>query len=186
MPDQKKLILGVTGSIAAVKSLSVGRALRDHGFSIRVAMTHSARQVVTPQALRAIAESPPYVDMWWPDDEDGGERHVEMAGWADALLIAPATATCLASLAHGFYDNCVTLVAGNLSPDRWLLAPAMSDAMWRQPPVQVNVRQLVDWGATVIGPDEGRVISGDKGQRMTDPDEIAERVASWWQKQRSS
>lgn len=180
MNHSKNLLLGITGSIAAVKALSTGRALRGRGFKIRVAMTHSARQVITPQAMRAVAETPPFVDMWWPDDEDGGERHVELAEWADAILIAPATASSISCLANGHYDNCVTLVAGNLHPSRWLIAPAMSEQMWRQIPIEENVRRLLAWGATFIGPVQGPVASGGIGQRMTEPDEIANHVDRWW------
>lgn len=182
MSRSKNIVLGVTGSIAAVKSLSTAKALRESGFAIRVAMTHSARQVITPQVMRAVAETAPYVDMWWPDDEEGGERHVELARWAQAILIAPATASCIGSLANGLYDNCVTLVAGNLSPGKWLIAPAMSQEMWAQTAVQENVQRLLAWGATLIGPVSGQVASGAAGQRMTEPDEIARRVNLWWEK----
>jgi phosphopantothenoylcysteine decarboxylase / phosphopantothenate---cysteine ligase len=180
MSESKHIILGVTGSIAAVKSLSTAKALRDKGFKVRVAMTHSARQIVSPQAMRAVSETAPYVDMWWPDDEDGGERHVELAAWAQAILIAPATATCLGDLAIGSYDNCVTLVAGNLAPARWIFAPAMSQAMWDQTAVQENVKRLSSWGAKFIGPFAGSVASGSQGQRMAEPDEIANSVAQQW------
>jgi phosphopantothenoylcysteine decarboxylase / phosphopantothenate---cysteine ligase len=181
MSLSKNIVVGVTGSIAAVKALSTAKALRESGFAIRVAMTHSARQVITPQAMRAVAETTPYVDMWWPDDEEGGERHVELARWANCLLIAPATASCIGSLANGMYDNCVTLVAGNLPPPRWLIAPAMSQEMWEQTAVQDNLRQLVSWGVTIIGPVFGQVASGGAGQRMTEPDEIARIVNQWWE-----
>lgn len=182
MATRRNIILGVTGSIAAVKSLSTAKALRENGFAVRVAMTHSARQVITPQALRAVSETPPYVDMWWPDDEDGGERHVELARWGEAMLIAPATASCIAGLANGLYDNCVTLVAGNLPPARWLIAPAMAEEMWIQAAVQENVRRVVCWGATLVGPVFGQVASGAAGQRMSEPDEIARAVNQWWEK----
>ncbi len=98
MNSPRTIVLGVTGSIAAVKSLSIAKALRAEGFSVRAAMTKSATKVITPEAMRAVSETVPYVDMWRPDDELGGERHVELARWADAILIAPATASCLAGL----------------------------------------------------------------------------------------
>ncbi len=180
MSRPKNLVLGITGSIAAVKALSTARALRERGFTIRVAMTHSARQVITPQAMRAVAETAPYVDMWWPDDEDGGERHVELAQWAEAILIAPATASCIGSLANGLYDNCVTLVAGNFSPSRWIIAPAMAEQMWQQIAVRDNVRRLASWGVTLIGPIKGKVASGVIGQRLTEPEDIAQQVDHWW------
>ena len=109
--NSRRIVLGVTGSIAAVKSVSLAKALREHGFIVRACMTRSATEIITPEALRTVCDAAPYVDMWRPDDELGGERHVELAEWAEAMLIAPATASTLASLAHGHYDNCVTLVA---------------------------------------------------------------------------
>lgn len=180
MPVNKNLILGVTGSIAAVKSPSVAKALREQGFQVRAALTYSARQIVTPQAMRAVSDAVPFVDMWWPDDESGGERHIEWSDWADAILIAPATASCIGGLAQGFYDNCVTLIAGNMSPRRWMLAPAMAQAMWDQSAVQDNVNRLRQWGATFIGPTTGTVASGGQGQRMVEPDEIAATIAKLW------
>jgi phosphopantothenoylcysteine decarboxylase/phosphopantothenate--cysteine ligase len=181
MDRPKHIILGVTGSIAAVKSVSTARALRDRGFAVRAALTHSARQVITPQALRAVTDEPPYVDMWWPDDEEGGERHVQWAAWTEAILIAPATASAIGALAHGLYDNCVTLIAANLSPSRWLLAPAMAESMWRQEAVQTNLRQLAGWGAHIIDPVVGNVASGDVGRRMAEPDTIAAAVDQRWE-----
>jgi phosphopantothenoylcysteine decarboxylase/phosphopantothenate--cysteine ligase len=120
--------------------------------------------------------------MWWPDDEDGGERHVEWARWSQALLIAPATASCIGSLAQGLFDNCVTLVAGNMPPSRWLICPAMAQPMWDQESVRDNARKLQSWGATFLGPQSGQVASGDHGQRMLEPEAIAQLVETWWQK----
>jgi phosphopantothenoylcysteine decarboxylase/phosphopantothenate--cysteine ligase len=182
MNSSKHIVLGITGSIAAVKALSVAKAVRDEGFVIRVAMTHSARQIITPQAMRAVSEGVPFVDMWWPDDEEGGERHVELARWARAILIAPATASCIGCLAQGLFDNCVTLVAGNLPPSEWMICPAMAQAMWDQAAVQENVRRLKSWGATFLGPEGGQVASGDPGQRMLEPEVIAKLVRQWWER----
>lgn len=184
MSDSKNVILGVTGSIAAVKSASIAMRLRDAGFTVRVAMTHSARQIVTPQVLRAVSDSPPFYDMWWPDDEEGNERHVSLARWAHAIVIAPATSSCIASLSHGLYDNCVTLVAANIPSARWIVAPAMAQEMWDQKAVSENVRRIVEWGATLIGPVAGQVASGVPGQRMAEPDEIARAVEGWWRRDR--
>lgn len=180
MSTLHNLVLGVSGSIAAVKSVSLAKALRENGFAVRACMTKNATEVLAPEALRTVCETAPYVDMWRPDDLLGGERHIQLAEWGRAILIAPATASTLAGLAHGLYDNCVTLVAANFPPDRWILAPAMADAMWRQPAVQSNVQLLRSWGAHFFGPVSGSVASGSTGQRMLEPAEIVTELVAWW------
>ncbi len=180
MPLPRSIVLGVCGSIAAVKSVSLAKALRERGFAVRACMTSRATEILAPEALRTVCETAPYVEMWRPDDELGGERHIQLAEWGSAMLIAPATASCLAGLAGGFYDNCVTLVAANFPSNRWLLAPAMADAMWQQPAVQSNVQQLSAWGAHFLGPATGTVASGSVGQRMLEPLDLVAEVEAWW------
>ena len=168
-----KVILGVCGSIAAVKAQSTCLALQHQGFSVRIAMTHSACQIVSPVALSAVCPTAPFTSMWDAQARHGGEIHIEWAQWADAILIAPASASILAALANGFYDNCVSLLAANIPTSNWYIAPAMSDQMWNQPAVQQNVEKLKSWGVTFIGPKTGTVASGAQGQRLVEPREIA-------------
>jgi phosphopantothenoylcysteine decarboxylase/phosphopantothenate--cysteine ligase len=174
---KRHIILGVTGSIAATKSQSVCLALQHCGFEVRTAMTHSAQRVIQPAALSAVADTAPFFDMWAQQNVSGGEIHIAWAAWADGILIAPASASCIAALAHGFYDNCVSLLAANLPPDKWFIAPAMSEAMWQQPAVRQNVATLQGWGAHILGPRTGKVASGASGRRMLEPKELAQAVA---------
>ena len=173
------IVLGVTGSIAAVKAQSTCLALQHQGFCVRIAMTHSASQIVSPAALSAVCSTAPYTSMWEAQARHGGEIHIEWAEWASAILIAPASASIIAALANGFYDNCVSLVAANIPTANWYIAPAMSDQMWKQPAVVRNVELLTSWGVTFIGPKTGTVASGAQGQRLVEPREIAETLRSY-------
>lgn len=175
---QHRLILGVTGSVAAFKAPSIARALRHVGCEVRAAMTFSATQVVGEAALRAVLPERPYLQMWSHPGPAGGEVHIEWAEWAEGILIAPATASCLADLRSGRYDNCVTLLAANIPTNRWFIAPAMSNNMWVQPAVMENVKKLRSWGVTFLGPELGNVASGADGQRLMEPRKLAEAVRS--------
>ncbi len=173
-----RLLLGVTGSIAAFKAPSIARGLMHAGFEVRAALSHSAQKVVTEAAFRAVLPDRPYCELWNHPGPEGGEVHIVWAEWADLIVIAPATATCLSDLRLGRYDNCVTLLAANLPPQRWCIAPAMSGQMWQQPAVQENVAALRDWGATFLGPVAGEVASGKSGQRLLEPRELSAAVAA--------
>lgn len=173
MFTNKKVIVGLTGSVASVKGLSLCLALRHCGFQVRVAMTRSASKFVTPLTLSAVSTERAYTDLWEMQDAQAGEVHMEWASWAEAIVIAPCTASCLADLSHGLYNNPVTLLASNMKCNRWFIAPAMSQNMWEQPAVIENVSRIKSWGATFLGPKGGSVASGGQGQRMLEPNEIA-------------
>lgn len=169
---QRKIILGVTGSISAAKAQSIVLALGHRGFEVRAAMTYSAGKVIGEASLRAVVRSAPYCDMWAPRPE-GGETHIEWSRWADALLIAPATASCLHDLWAGAYNNTVTLIAGCMAPERIFIAPAMALEMWEQPAVRRNFKELTSWGMTFLGPVPGTVASGHQGMRLMEPRDLA-------------
>lgn len=172
MKKQPRIVLGITGSIAATKAQSIALALMHQGFEVRACLSHSALKVIGLPAIASVLGSRPYANMW--DFPDGsGEPHIELANWADAMLIAPATASCIGSLANGLFDNVVTLVAGNLPFSKIYFAPAMSSEMWNHPAVEKNVKTLKGWGAKFLGPVEGRVASGLIGQRLLEPRELA-------------
>ena len=170
---KRRIILGVTGSTAATKSQSIALALQHRGFEVRVAMSHSAKQIVGPTALASVIKELPYVDLWVNPGGQGGEVHINWAEWADAMVIAPATASCIASLYLGQFDSPVTLIAGAMSPKNIFLAPAMALEMWSWPSVQRNVSALREWGVRFLGPAEGLVASGHTGMRLLEPKEIA-------------
>ncbi len=174
--SSKKVIVALSGSIACVKGLSLCLSLRHRDISVRVAMTNSACQFVNPLTLTAVSDAQVYSHIWENQKSFPGELHMEWAEWADLIVIAPCTASLIASLSLGFYDSPVSLLAGNINPSKWLIAPAMSQNMWEQPAVQENVARIKSWGATFLWPVSGTVASGGQGQRMLEPREISEKI----------
>jgi phosphopantothenoylcysteine decarboxylase/phosphopantothenate--cysteine ligase len=172
----ENIILGVSGSIAAPKAQSIVGALQHNGFDVRIAMTYSATQIVSPVALSAVCPTAPFTSMWQQQGSVGGEIHIEWAQWADAILIAPATASLISALTHGVYDNCVSLLAANIPESRWYIAPGMSQEMWSRRAVQENAAKLRSWGVSFLGPVPGKVASGAQGQRLMEPREIASEL----------
>ena len=155
----KHVILGVTGSISAYKAADTASKLRQAGASVEVIMTPAATQFITPLTFQSLTGRPVVVDMFGAAE---AEAHVEVARRADALVIAPATADCLANLAHGQTPDMVTLTAlATTAPI--LVAPAMDSQMWDHPATQENVVTLRNRGVEVVGPNEGRLASGRTG-----------------------
>ena len=172
----RRIVLGVTGSVAAAKAQSIALALQHCGFEVRACLSPAAKRIIGLTSLEAVLKHPVYADLWLPAG-GFGETHIEWGEWADAMLIAPASASCIGSLWAGTFDTPVTLVAGTIPLDRLFLAPAMAQALWERPPVRRNVAELEQWGVRFLGPVEGRVASGGLGQRLMRPREIAERVS---------
>lgn len=178
---RRRLLLGVTGSTAATKSQSIALALQHVGFDVRVAMTASAQRIIGATALSSVIAEQPYTDLWINPGGVGGEIHIQWTDWADAMVIAPATASCIAALYLGQFDSPVTLLAGVMDPKRIFLAPAMAAEMWNWPSVQRNVTALRSWGVKFLGPIEGPVASGHIGMRLMEPRAIAEALAAEFQ-----
>lgn len=174
----RRIILGVTGSTAATKSQSIALALKHQGFDVRVAMTYSSQKVVGATALSSVIADQPYTELWTNPGGVGGEVHIAWAEWADAMVVAPATAYCISSLYLGLFDSPVTLIAGAMSPKKLFLAPAMALEMWSWPSMQRNVRELMDWGVRFLGPVTGKVASGHTGMRLLEPQDIATQLGS--------
>jgi phosphopantothenoylcysteine decarboxylase/phosphopantothenate--cysteine ligase len=167
----KRVILGITGGIAAYKAAIVCSHLTQTGALVDVVMTEAAQKFITPLTFQALTHRTVYTDMF---DIPGGENipHIALADAADLLLIAPATANTMGKLAHGLADNLLTAIA-LATPAPILLAPAMETDMWRHPATQANVETLQRWGVMLVGPAEGRLASGATGRgRMAEPDEI--------------
>jgi len=168
------IILGVSGSIAAYKAPLLVRALRQLGAQVRVAMTPSARQFVSPLVLGNLSGEPVALDMFDEKIQQGGSWHIHWAQWAHAMLVAPCSAHLLASLAIGLCDSIVGALALALPRSVPLLvAPAMDTTMWEHPATQRNVEQLRRDGAIVIPPDEGELASGLWGVgRLPEPETL--------------
>ena len=173
----QNILLGVTGGIAAYKTPELVRRLRERGALVQVVMTRAAASFVTPLTLQAVSGRPVRRELLDPDAEAGMD-HIELARWADRVLVAPASAHLIARLAHGLADDLLTtLVLASTAP--LCLAPAMNHRMWLHPATQANVARLAERGCTLLGPASGAQACGETGPgRMLEPSEIAERLLS--------
>ncbi|HSQ70046.1 MAG TPA: bifunctional phosphopantothenoylcysteine decarboxylase/phosphopantothenate--cysteine ligase CoaBC [Steroidobacteraceae bacterium] len=167
-----RILLGVTGGIAAYKSAELLRRLRDAGAEVQVVMTDGARRFVTPQTFQALSGRPVRSDLW-DEAAEAAMGHIELARWADRVLVAPATADFIARLAHGLADDLLTTLC--LATDSPIsLAPAMNRLMWANPATQANVETLRTRGISILGPAEGGQACGESGPgRMLEPGELA-------------
>ena len=171
------IVLGVSGGIAAYKAPELVRRLRDAGGDVRVILTPNAARFVSPLALAAVSEHGVIVEQWG-NPEHGGVDHIELARWADLLLIAPATANILAKLAVGIADDALTTYA-IAHRGAVMVAPAMNTFMLAHPTVQANVATLRARGVEIIEPDSGLLACGEEGAgRLPDVPVIVERVRS--------
>lgn len=162
----KRVLLGVTGSIAAFKSVDLASKLTQAGAFVDVILTESAARFVTSLSFRSVTGRPVYTDMWALDDH---VRHVGLGESADLMLIAPATANTITKLAHGAADNLLSVTA-LAARCPLLVAPAMDGGMWDHPATQANVDTLRERGVAILGPAEGRMASGLSGLgRMVEP-----------------
>ena len=167
----KRIVLGVTGSIAAYKSADLVRRLRESGAEVRVIMTAGGREFITPLTLQAVSGQPVHSDLLNVEAE-AGMGHIELAKWADLVLIAPASADCLARLVQGRGDDLLGAVC--LASNALLaVAPAMNQAMWSDAATQKNVETLRQRAVHIFGPGKGEQACGDVGAgRMLEPAEL--------------
>ena len=171
----ERILLGVTGGIAAYKSAEIVRRLRERGAEVQVVMTGAARQFVTPLTFQALSGRPVRTDLW-DEAAEAAMGHIELARWADRILVAPASADFLARLAHGLASDLLTTLC--LATDVPIaVAPAMNRLMWANAATRANVALLAARGIEVIGPAEGDQACGETGPgRMVEPDVLAAAV----------
>ena len=176
--DKKNIILGITGGIAAYKTPDLVRKLVAKGAIVRVVMTDSAKEFVSPLALQAVSGNS-VSDNLLDKDAEAAMGHIELARWADKLLIAPATANFMAKLTHGLADDLLsTLCLATTAPI--YLAPAMNQQMWFADATQANLNILELRKVQFLGPAQGEQACGDFGPgRMLEPQEIADLL---WQR----
>jgi phosphopantothenoylcysteine decarboxylase/phosphopantothenate--cysteine ligase len=169
----RNVLLGVTGGIAAYKSAELVRQLQERGATVRVIMTRGAMEFITPLTLQALSGNPVHTELL-DEEAEQGMGHIELARWADLLLIAPATADLIARLAAGRADDLLTTAAlATAAP--LMLAPAMNQQMWRDPATEANISTLAARGYHLVGPAAGDQACGDIGPgRMEQPVRIAE------------
>jgi len=164
----RRILLAVCGGIAAYKAAEVVRGLQEQGGEVRVLMTRGASEFITPLTLQALSGHPVHRDLL-DEEAERGMGHIELARWADLLLIAPATADCLARLVAGRADDLLGAVHLATSAPV-LLAPAMNQQMWRDAATEANVATLHERGFQFVGPDAGEQACGDVGPgRMSEP-----------------
>jgi len=173
----KRILLGLTGGIAAYKSAELTRAFKKAGAEVRVVLTPAAAEFITPLTLQALSGNPVHQHILDPEAE-AGMGHIELAKWADLILVAPASADFIARMAAGMgNDLLTTLCLASAAPIA--IAPAMNQAMWRDARTQSNVAQLSTLGMHIWGPDEGDQACGDNGPgRMFEPNQLAKLSAS--------
>jgi phosphopantothenoylcysteine decarboxylase/phosphopantothenate--cysteine ligase len=173
---ERRIVVGVAGGIAAYKAAELVRALVKAGAEVRVVMTEAAQQFITPLTLQALSQHPVATDTFDPHQE-ATIGHIQLADWAELLVIAPATADVIARLAHGLANDLLSTVALACRAPL-LLAPAMNVNMWRHAATQANLRLLVERGALTVGPDAGELACGWIGEgRMIEAADIAAACA---------
>lgn len=171
----REILLGVCGGIAAYKAAVLTSLARKAGLGVTAIMTEAATKLIAPKTFEALTGRPVATTMWGPNL---AHPHIELARQADVFCVAPATANTMAKAAAGFADNLMTSTilafTGTL-----IYAPAMNAAMWEKPATQRNLRQLIEDGATVVGPETGRFSCGEAGVgRMAEPETIFEAIVA--------
>ena len=174
---RKKVLLGITGGIAAYKAAELCRRLVQEGFEVHVVMTEAARAFITPVTMQALSGNPVFTDMWDPRVPDN-MGHIELSRGKDAIVVAPATADFMAKLAHGLADDLLSSLC--LARECLLLiAPAMNRQMWDNAATRRNAAQLERDDVIVVGPASGDQACGEVGMgRMVEADEIAATVSA--------
>ncbi|WP_432415664.1 bifunctional phosphopantothenoylcysteine decarboxylase/phosphopantothenate--cysteine ligase CoaBC [Chromohalobacter israelensis] len=172
----KRVLLGISAGIAAYKSAHLARLLKKAGCEVRVVMTEGAQAFITPLTLQALTGEAVRTSLLDPEAE-AGMGHIELARWAELILVAPATADVMARLAHGHADDLLTTLC--LASDaECIMAPAMNQAMWAHPATQANVATLHRLGWRLLGPDGGEQACGDVGPgRMREPEALLAELA---------
>ena len=178
----KNILLAVTGGIAAYKSAILVRRLKDFGFDVRVVMTQGAQAFITPLTFQALSGNPVHTELLSPEAE-AGMGHIELARWADLVLVAPASCDSIAKFAHGLADDLLSTLYLATNAPVWV-APAMNQQMWAAKATQRNLKTLVEDGVHVIMPDAGEQACGDVGLgRMPEPEDLARQVAAYFHQQ---
>ncbi|CAH1905974.1 fused 4'-phosphopantothenoylcysteine decarboxylase and phosphopantothenoylcysteine synthetase [Candidatus Nitrotoga sp. HW29] len=176
----KRIVLGLTGGIAAYKGAELTRLLINQGIQVQVAMTEAACHFITPITMQALSGKPVFTDQWG-EHTANHMAHINLSRATDAIMIAPATADFIAKLAHGLADDLLSaLCLARNCP--LLVAPAMNRQMWENPATQRNIQQLIADGVTILGPVSGMQACGEEGMgRMQEPTELAHTLLTFFQ-----
>ena len=171
----KRVIVGISGGIAAYKSAEIVRRLQDHGAEVRVVMTAAATEFIRPLTLQALSGHPVHTDLL-DEEAEAAMGHIELARWADLLLIAPATANFISSMVHGGADNLLGAVFLATSA-KVVVAPAMNQAMWSNSATTENIKTLKSRDVVILDPDAGPQACGDVGPgRLQQPEKLVDQL----------
>jgi phosphopantothenoylcysteine synthetase/decarboxylase len=176
----KRILIGVTGGIAAYKTCHVVSRLAQTGAQVTVLMTENATRFVTPLTFQALSGNAVYTSAW-EHVESKDPQHISTAREAALALVAPCSMDCMAKIAHGFTEDIVTLVLSAIDRRTTpvLLAPSMNDAMWHQPSTQRNLQTLIADGFEIVGPGEGWQACRTTGTgRMSEPETLLEAISA--------
>jgi phosphopantothenoylcysteine decarboxylase/phosphopantothenate--cysteine ligase len=180
--DGVKIVLGVSGGIAAYKAIDLASKLAAGGAEVRTVLTENALHLVGAKSFEAVTGGPVHTSMWstgclTAEQEEFRIGHINLADWADVVIVAPATANILGKFANGICDDLLSTMLCACWAKPMLFAPAMNDKMWTNPAVQENVKFAERIGVEFIGPRQGRLACGTEGVgRMAEPQEILEAV----------
>ncbi|MEJ2700848.1 MAG: bifunctional phosphopantothenoylcysteine decarboxylase/phosphopantothenate--cysteine ligase CoaBC [Sedimentisphaerales bacterium] len=176
MLDNRHILLGVSGGVAAYKAVDLASRLISAGAQVKTVMTRAACRFVGPKSFEAVTQSPVFTTMW-STSEAFKISHIALADWADIVVVAPATANVIAKTALGICDDLLSTTLCTCWARPMLFAPAMNTRMWENPAVQANVETLKNRGVQWIGPASGRLACGTEGVgRMSEPQDIMEAV----------
>lgn len=170
-----RIIVGITGGIAAYKAPELVRLLKKQGHEVRCAATEHALQFVTRVTLETVSGAPLYSDLF----ASGRTEHISLKDWGEMLIVAPATANIIGKVANGIADDALSTLLLAFSGKPVIMAPAMNCEMWAHPAVQRNIETLKSWGIRMVGPEEGELACGVSGVgRMSEPEAIAAAVCN--------
>lgn len=176
MLKDKHILLGVTGGIAAYKTAALASLLTREGVNVKTVMTSHATQLVTPKTFQAVTGQAVYTSLWHETSQSSME-HIDLVDWADACVVAPATANIIAKTVHGLCDDLLSTLLCVAWEKPRLFAPAMNTRMWQNTVTQKNVAFLLELGIQIIGPNPGRLACGTQGPgRMAEPEEILQAI----------
>lgn len=181
-PAMRRIILGITGGVAAYKSAELTRALKKTGVEVQVVMTDAAAEFITPTTLQALSGQKVYTNLW-DSSIANNMAHIELSRNADVILVAPATADFMAKLANGLCNDLLSTlcIARNVATCPLMLAPAMNREMWENPATQRNVAQLLADGVILLGPDSGDQACGEIGLgRMLEPAALLQAIEDFY------
>jgi phosphopantothenoylcysteine decarboxylase/phosphopantothenate--cysteine ligase len=175
-PGGSRILLGVSGGIAAYKAVDLASKLTAAGCKVQTIMTESACELIRPKSFEAVTGNQVFTDLWnSPTEYNIG--HINLSDWADVLVVAPATANIIGKAANGICDDLLSTTLCASTKKIVLLAPAMNSNMWDNPIVKKNIDILKNVGFEIIGPEKGRLACGTEGWgRMSSPQTILERI----------